>query len=78
MCNGLGNRQSLDALRAPFRGYLLARDTPDFFRVRLEEGAIQTGSKTVDEKIFQGCFGRSGRNLRPAIAQSDLEGFEEP
>ena len=56
----------------------VAWDAPNFLRVVLEEGAVQAVSETVDEKIFQGDFGRSGLELRLAVAQPDFECFEEP
>ncbi len=76
--NRLRNRQTFDALRTPFRGNLLARDAPNLLGVVLEEGTVQTGSETVDEKIFQGYLRRAGVELRLAVAQSYLESFDEP
>src|SRR5450631_1733370 len=66
--DGFRDRQSFDALRTPFRGNLLARDAPNLLGIVLEEGAVQTGSEAVDEKIFQSHLRRSGLELRLAVA----------
>src|ERR1700683_2475413 len=78
MSNDFCNRQSLDPLYPPFRGDLAARHAPHLLGVVLEEGAVQTGSEAVREKIFQTNLGRSIRELRPTIAQSDLKSLDQP
>ena len=51
--NRLGDRQSLDSLRSPLGGNLLARDTPHLLGIVLEERAVQAVAKSIDEKIFE-------------------------
>ena len=52
----LDDRESFNALRAPFGADLRATLAPDFFGVRLEKRQVQLAAKAADEKIFE-AFG---------------------
>src|SRR5258708_15188375 len=56
MSERLGDREALDALRAPLSRNLGARYAPHLFCVILEKRAIQAVAEAVDEKIFEGVL----------------------
>ena len=58
----LGDRQALDALRTPFGGDLLTRNSPDFFGVVLEESAVKPIPEAIDEEVFERFFRRAALN----------------
>jgi hypothetical protein len=47
-------RESLDALRAPFGADLVAGHAPDLFGIRLEKGQVKLLAEAVDDEIFEG------------------------
>ena len=51
------NRQSLDPLRTPFRGDLVAGNAPDLLRIVLEKCAIKTIAKSIDEEVLERRLG---------------------
>ena len=48
-----GERESLDALRAPLRADLIAAHAPHLLRIGLEEGEIELAAEAVDEEVFE-------------------------
>ncbi len=51
-----GEREALDALRAPLGGDLVAGRAPDLFGVALEEGEVELAAEAVDEEVFEGLL----------------------
>ena len=65
------DRQPLDPLRSPLRADLVARHTPNFLRIRLEERQIKFPSEPVNKKLFK-IPHRLDREHRPVnVAASD-------
>src|SRR3989338_1540449 len=50
--NCFGDRKSLNSLLPPFRLDLIARKTPDFFRVVFKKSEVKFLAKSVNKKIF--------------------------
>ena len=71
MRNGLADGKALDALRAPLRADLVARHSPDFFGIGLEEGEIQLAPEAVDEELFQVLRLADGKHHGAQIAEAD-------
>ena len=51
-----GEREALDALRAPLGADLVAGHAPHLFGVGLEERQVQLAAEAVDEEVFEGAF----------------------
>ena len=67
-----GERESLDALRAPLGADLIAAHAPDLFRVGLEEGEVELAAEAVDEEVFETLFRPELMDARLEVAEADL------
>src|SRR6185312_5445246 len=72
-----GERQALDALRAPLRGYFVAGRAPHLLRIALEEGQVKLAPEAVDEEVFEALFGLDLLHAAEAIADADLRHARE-
>ena len=66
-----GEREALDALRAPLGGDLVAGRAPDLLGVALEEGEVELAAEAVDEEVFEGLFFADGAHARGDVADAD-------
>src|SRR5438552_3229553 len=64
-------RQPFDALRRPFRLYLVARYPPDLFRVGLEKSPIQALPEAVADPLLKILLLRIGKEERTEKAHHD-------
>ena len=78
MRDGLADGKALDALRAPLRADLVARHSPHFFGVGLEEGEIELASKAVDEELLQVLHLADRKHHGAQIADADAHGTGRP
>ena len=73
MGDRFGDGEALDALCAPFGGDLLARNTPDLFGVVLEERAVQTIPKAIDEEVLERFLRHAALKLCPRVGEADAQ-----
>src|SRR5438094_9329509 len=67
--------KSLNALGSPFSLDTIAGDTPDFFRIGLEECFIEAPTEAVDHPLLKSLFFWVRSPLPLQIAQQDSEAF---
>src|ERR1700733_11961062 len=70
--DGLADRESLDALRAPLRRDFRAGYSPDLLGVVLEKGTVELLPEAVDQKVLERHFGRAGHHPCHRIARTDI------
>ncbi len=70
---GLGDRQALDPLGAPFGTDPGAGKPPDLLRVGLEKGVIQLAAEPIDEELLQARGVADGKEHAAGVAQTDLQ-----
>src|SRR5262249_16639501 len=69
--DGFADRESLDALRAPFGADFTALNAPHLFRVRFEKCKVKFVAETVDEEVLQSALRDDWTQRGASVAQSD-------
>src|SRR5262249_50579034 len=67
----LADVQALDPLRSPLGADFLTRQSPYFFRVRLEKSEVQRLPEAVDEELFEVPLGADGEQAGLQVTTSD-------
>jgi hypothetical protein len=74
---GRPQREILDALGGPFGFELRARNAPDLFRVRFEEGQEEPLPEAIRHPLLERVLAPIGEELPAEITQQNQDTFEE-
>src|SRR4051812_9424372 len=67
-----GERETLNALRAPLGAYLVTFDAPNLLCVGFEECEVELTPETIDEEIFQTFLGLDLIEFGEDVAGADF------
>ena len=74
--NGVAERQSFDTLRCPVGGHVLDRNSPDFFRIRLEKSSVEPPPKPSHQPILIVALILGWSKLCPNVGQHAANRFD--